>query len=102
MKLEKVWLWFFLAIVGMPIFAPAQRATGQRAGEKINWVVGPATVSLGDIANLQVPAGYRFADKANTATFMELCQNPVDGSELGVVVPPAGATKAGGTWFVVF
>ena len=71
---------------------------------KINWVTGPAKVKLGSVAELQVPAGYRFADAGDTARLMEAMQNPVNGSEIGTITPPAGNTAAGGgdDWFVVF
>jgi len=63
---------------------------------KIKWVHGPAQVSLGNIANINLPDGYLFADANETRIFLEATQNPPSGNELGVVVPNNGK------WFALF
>jgi uncharacterized membrane-anchored protein len=64
----------------------------------LNWQDGPQTVSLGQIADLQLPAGYVFLDAADTKTLMEQMGNVADGSELGMVT----AADEDATWFVIF
>src|SRR5262245_22129266 len=68
--------------------------------DSISWQEGPGTGQLGNIAQIKIPAGYRFAGREGVRKFMELTQNPVSGSELGVMVPPDQAQ--GGRWFVIF
>src|SRR5262245_47689125 len=48
------------------------------------------------MATVDVPEGYGFVGKGGASRFMEMLQNPSDGSEIGVVLAP---TKE---WFVVF
>jgi len=64
----------------------------------LNWQDGPQTVSLGQIADLQLPAGYVFLDAQDTKTLMEQMGNVADGSELGMVT----AADEDATWFVIF
>jgi uncharacterized membrane-anchored protein len=64
----------------------------------LNWQDGPQTVSLGQIAELQLPAGYVFLDAEDTKTLMEQMGNVSDGSELGMVA----AADEDATWFVIF
>jgi len=64
----------------------------------LDWQDGPQTVSLGQVAELQLPAGYVFLDAEDTKTLMEEMGNVADGSELGMVT---GADE-NATWFVIF
>jgi uncharacterized membrane-anchored protein len=57
---------------------------------------GPLIGDLGGIAKVDVPDGYGFLGKGGASKFMEMLQNPSDGSEIGVVLAPTG------DWFVVF
>ena len=68
----------------------------EKKGPTIAWQRGPVKAKLGDIAELNLPAGYVFADVANTKTLLELTQNIPSGKELGAV---AGV---GSNWFAVF
>lgn len=74
--------------------------SGGQAGPKIDWQDGPATGSLGSIAEISVPAGYRFTGSEGAKRFMELTQNPASSRELGVLIPAAGEDDQ--FWFVVF
>lgn len=71
---------------------------------KIDWVDGPVAARLGDIAEIKVPAGYRFSGKEGTSKFLELTQNPPSGNELGVVIPALSSESGDqqGFWFVIF
>ena len=64
--------------------------------DRVKWQEGPSIGSLGNTAEVNLPAGYVFASAADTRTLMEAMQNPPSGDELGFVAP------AGGNWFVVF
>jgi len=79
--------------------ARAQEGEAESPGEGVSWVKGPATVELGkDLAQLELPAGYAFANAKDTRTVLESMGNQTDGSELGLVVSEA----EGQEWFVVF
>jgi uncharacterized membrane-anchored protein len=69
---------------------------------KIAWVDGPATAELGDIAEIKIPAGYRFTGKAGTKAFLEMTGNPPSGDELGTIVPQAKSDDDKEFWFVIF
>lgn len=81
---------------------PTQEATGEaEAAEEnplasIRWQQGPCEAKLGSRARIQVPEGLVFANQPDTQRLMEMMQNPVSGSELGLVGAPDLA------WFVVF
>jgi uncharacterized membrane-anchored protein len=64
----------------------------------LDWQSGPKTVSLGQIAELNLPLGYVFLDAEDTKTLMEEMGNVADGSELGMVTSADDST----TWFVIF
>lgn len=56
----------------------------QRAGVKL--VQGPATVKLGKVAEMKLPAGYSFVGPDSLDRFYELTQNMRGGDEVGVVM----------------
>jgi uncharacterized membrane-anchored protein len=58
----------------------------ERAGVKLQ--AGPATVPLGQVAELKLPAGYSFVGKDSLDRFYELTQNVRSGREVGVLVAP--------------
>jgi uncharacterized membrane-anchored protein len=62
----------------------------------LRWQQGPRQGDLGGIASITIPAGHRFLGRGDAGRFMELNENPSDGSELGVLIN----TEA--LWFVVF
>lgn len=47
-----------------------------RRVEALNWVHGPATVPIGDEANVRIPKGMRYLDPAGTNKFVQLNGNP--------------------------
>ena len=89
-----------------PVSAPANGATQpnatapERPASPIPWQPGPMTANLGGVAELHVPEGFLFADKAGTVKLLELTHNLVGGNEVGAIVP-AGESKED-SWFVVF
>jgi uncharacterized membrane-anchored protein len=78
--------------------AAAQEASPAR--KAIDWLPGPATGKLGDLAEIKVPEGFRFADAAGARKFLELTQNPASGTELGVLLSPPDARQSFA--FVIF
>lgn len=90
--------WYLVALV-ISLFCNPCYAQ-ESAGMDIDWVDGPSVGQLGDIAQIKIPEGYRFAGREGVRRFMELTQNPVSGDELGVLVNAGGADAE--TWFVIF
>lgn len=90
---------FFLALFALlvSVVGVAQEPPSQQQ-VKINWQDGPTIGQLGSIAQLKLPAGYRFTGKEGALTVMELTHNPSSGRELGVVIPAGGDVK----WFMTF
>ena len=64
--------------------------------EKVAWQIGPVTGQLGDLAEVNVPEGYVFANGDDTRMLMEAMENPISGRELGFVAPDDLA------WYLVF
>jgi hypothetical protein len=42
---------------------------------------------LGDIAEVKIPAGYRFTGKLGTAQVLKLTQDAPDDNDLGTIIP---------------
>ena len=81
------------AFIGVAIESAAEAPASTQAD--IRWLEGPATADLDTIAQLQIPEGFRFADRAGAKVFMELTHN-VPGREIGVILP------ANAHWFITF
>jgi uncharacterized membrane-anchored protein len=91
-----------LASLLLPSYAPAQQQDAPPK-VKIDWQEGPTVGKLGDLAEIKVPEGYRFAGADGTRKFLELTQNPPSGNELGVLIPERKENEeANGFWFVIF
>lgn len=78
-----------------PSPSPSSDASWE-ALDAVKWQKGPSSGALGTTAQVQVPAGYVFANAADTRMVMEFMHNPTTGKELGFVAP------AGEDWFAVF
>ena len=72
----------------------------QATSNPINWQEGPVVGKLGDLAQVSVPKGYRFTDKAGAQKLLEITQNPSDGDELGALIPVVD--KDSDIWFAIF
>lgn len=87
----------FLAQISTPFMGLARGQDRQPSPfASLPWQAGPALGRLGDIGTVKVPAKFRFLDANGAQKFLELLENPTDGSELGVLV------SADSSWFVVF
>lgn len=87
----------FLFTAGLLIPTAAQEPASQQQ-PKIDWQVGPGTGHLGDIAEINIPDGYRFTGKEGAKTVLRITQNPASGKELGAMIPASG----NGSWFMIF
>jgi uncharacterized membrane-anchored protein len=54
------------------------------------WVLGPATASLGDAAQITVPEGCRFTDEHGARAVMASLREPVPANLLGLLFPDSG------------
>ena len=63
----------------------------------INWVVGPSRVDLGEAAQIDVPAGFRFAGKGDAEILLRSRANPAPETLVGLIAPTSG-----GGYMVVF
>lgn len=61
----------------------------------IKVLASPATVKLGDVAELTLPAGFHAVDRGSLKKFYEFTRNSVSGQEVGVVIAP-------GDWMLFF
>lgn len=95
---------YLSALALLSSFLPATTAADEPKVQ-IDWADGPITARLGDIAEIKVPAGYRFTGKEGTRKFLELTHNPPSSSELGTIIPITfedTESKDSGFWFVIF
>jgi uncharacterized membrane-anchored protein len=65
---------------------------------QVQWTRGPAKVSLGAQAELNLPEGYQFADGPTTQKLMEKMGNRVSRKEVGLVAP----SREDADWILVF
>lgn len=85
----------FAILVFTSSLASAQPSIAEQV-RALNWQEGPTTAQLGSIAQIDIPEGFQFVGKPDAGKFMELIENPSDGSELGLML------HAEDGWFVVF
>jgi uncharacterized membrane-anchored protein len=71
-------------------------AAQDSSGSKPHALAGPATAKLGNVAQIELPAGYAFFDGKTTRAMMESAGEPTSGNELGLLHP----TNA--PWSVIF
>jgi len=71
-------------------------AAQDAAGQKPPALAGPATAQLGNIAQIELPAGFAFFDGKTTRAMMAAAGEPTSGNELGLLQP----TNA--PWSVIF
>ena len=88
-------------ICALPAFAQAQDNQQQaqadlvRQIESLKWVHGPATVPIGNEANIRIPKGVRYLDPAGTSQFLRLNGNPPADNDYTI------APEAGLGWFAI-
>ena len=65
----------------------AEAEPGAQEEPRINFVEGPTTGQLGELAAVEVPEGFVFAGAEDTQLIMKLGGNAVSGGELGYLSP---------------
>lgn len=65
-------------------------------GPDIDFRYGPIQADMGEMAEIEVPEGYLFADGDNTRLLMEQMGNPPTDTEMGFISPETM------DWFIVF
>lgn len=78
-------VFFFLLLFSLSGIAQTQPA--DTPPTKIPWQQGPLKGKLGNVAEIEVPAGYLFADGDAARRILELNHNPTSGEEVGVIAP---------------
>lgn len=86
-------LW--LVTSGLPGQEPSLEPGPQSS--PVTWQEGPTLAAIGDLAEIQVPMGFKFTGAEGTQLLLRLMQNPTNGSELGFLVPQGDSS-----WFVIF
>jgi uncharacterized membrane-anchored protein len=81
-----------------PGWAQEEQAQSAPRGPKVHWIESPTTADLGSTAEIQLGAGYVFANAADTRKLMEAMGNTVDDTEVGLVTPNGGNED----WLMVF
>lgn len=80
-----------LALAGMPL-----TAADSKSRPKLNIINGPAKAQLEKVAQIEVPAGYRFLDGKSTRAMLKAEGQPASGQEVGWLEP------TNENWAVVF
>lgn len=74
-------------------------------GEPFPWQIGPTKAMIGSIAEIDVPEGYRYTGENGTQMLLELMENPISGTEIGLLMPNPSddaSEEDALSWFVVF
>lgn len=87
-------------VVLTPLFLILAAGSPLAAQSDIEWIDGPATGRLGNVAQILVPEGYRFSGVKGAVRFLELTENIPTGREVGVLIPNVESDSA--FWFVIF
>src|SRR5215831_3263945 len=64
-------------------------------GTQVSWTSGPADASLGSLADIKIPKGYRFTDATGAGVLLAKMNNPVPEGLVGILAPESGE------WWVV-
>ena len=62
----------------------------------VRWMTGPAKASIGQLADLDIPRGYRFIDSRGAQVLLQQMKNPVPRGLVGIVAP-----EVGGWWVIL-
>ena len=76
-----------LAAAGDDAALDAKTQNAMRLFKSISWQEGPGIGKLGTIAQIKIPAGYRFTGQEGAAKWAELNENIPTPAELGVLLP---------------
>ncbi len=62
---------------------------------QVEWTSGPADASLGTLADIKIPKGYRFTDATGAGALLARMNNPIPQGLVGIIAPESGQ------WWVV-
>jgi uncharacterized membrane-anchored protein len=62
---------------------------------QVEWTSGPADASLGTLADIKIPKGYRFTDATGASALLGRMNNPIPQGLVGILAPESGQ------WWVV-
>lgn len=88
-----------LSIVFITIFIPitVTASQGGQSQPQIDWIDGPGVVDVGDdLAKLDLPSGYMFANGEDAQKIMKYFGNLVSDAEVGIVFPEEQ------DWYILF
>lgn len=74
------------ALVFSGLATPASAADAPKKPE-IQWVHGPTNAALKSVAQINLPAGFQFANDADTRKFLKATGQPSSGNEMGMLLP---------------
>ena len=63
--------------------------------QEIKWISGPQQASLGTLADIEVPQGYRLTGETGARILLERMKNPVPDGLIGILAPDSGK------WWIV-
>ena len=87
-----------LALVAATLLVlPAPAGAEEELQNPLQWQSGPATASIGEIAEIDLSSEYVYLDDEGTQKLLALTQNIPSGAELATLAP-----KNDEQWFVVF
>jgi len=86
---------FFLCILGHPGLAQQELGSSPPAANSPQWVVGPATASIGSTADIAVPEGCRFTDQNFARVVLANSRQPIPENLVGLLFPDSHR------WFAV-
>lgn len=70
-----------------PATKPGEENSFVKFVAQFDWVKGPATAEMGEIAEIKLPEGYVFTGAKGTQGILKAWGNPTSGDELGLVGP---------------
>ena len=73
--------------------------------KRISWQKGPSKAQLGSVAEIQIPAGYKFTGSAGCGDFMLVSGNIPQSNDVGLVCPNSldlSGPQTPDEWFLVF
>lgn len=91
-----------ILMVLLLLCAAAAEDQTQQGPPPIDWQDGPTTGKLGNVAEIEVPEGFRFTDGAGTRKLLELTQNPTNGREVGALIPNLPENSNEKMYFIIF
>ncbi len=98
-QLMKKGIIILITILFIAVFIPTT-VFGDQGGQdqiQIHWTKGPSVVDVGkDLAKLNLPKGYLFANGEDAQKIMKKLGNLISGAEVGIVYPEKG------DWFILF